>query len=51
MRARCALKIAAGYSWQSQYDIAIEQFKKAQTFKDVFNNDQIEAMQKDIDMI
>ena len=51
MEARLHLKRAASLAWMSQYDAAVADFEKAMTFKGLFGEQQLSAMQDDIEAL
>lgn len=48
---RMHLKRGGAYAWMSQFDASIKDFKKAMTYKGLFNEEQITKMEQDVHTI
>ena len=51
IEGRLTLKRAAALAWMSQFEAAIVDYEKAQTFKGVFCEDEIQTMKHDLSVI
>jgi len=51
MQARLHLKRGTSYAWCSQYDAAVHDIKKAMEYKGIFGEEEISAMQEDLETI